>query len=199
MYKIQGEIEGVAAILFNRFTEEAQAGLDSGSTGGKRSIDARKAEALEKLYRDEGGLYLPSACLKSCLLEGVKRGKLKEGKASAVPYIQATTFFTEQRLYFGKSYEEFLADYERGELKAGAFGFVDERTGRRPPKTGGACIIRRPGLTEGWHLSFELLVTDDRRDAAQIRRALEEAGLLCGLLDGRPDFGRFIVRRFERV
>jgi hypothetical protein len=38
---------------------------------------------------------------------------------------------------------------------------------------------------------------DDRRSSDSIKRGMEEAGLLVGLCDGRPEFGRYIVTRFE--
>ena len=74
---------------------------------------------------------------------------------------------------------------------------IHESIGKRPPRTGAACVIRRPMLNTGWHLPFTLMVVDDRRPADNIRRAIEEAGLLCGMGSWRPEYGRFILTDWE--
>jgi hypothetical protein len=182
MYRIRGQIEGIAPILFNRFTEQAVADMEAKKTGGRKTHDERMDEAYRLVYRDGHGLSLPPGNLKKCFLQGAQKAGLKEGRASAVPYLQATVF-VEGELNFGKENPD----------------FVHECTGRRPPRTGGACVIRRPALETGWRLSFQLAVMDDRRSAEHIKRAIEEAGLLVGLGDGRPDFGRFILTEWERL
>jgi len=181
MYTINTTIEGVAPFLFNRFTEESKSDIDKGTAGGKKSIQQREVEVLVKVYRNDNGLYLPAQSMKKCLLVGITMGKLKEGRSSARSFVEATVFIHPQEIEFGKNEPD----------------FIHECMGRRPPKTGGACIIRRPGLKEGWELSFSLTVTDDRRDPELLRRGMEEAGLLAGIGDWRPEFGRFIVKKWE--
>lgn len=179
MYRIKGEIEGSAPLLFNRFTEESQADMESGKTGGKFTVEQRRQQALDCIYRNERGIYLPNWNFKCCLIEGARRGKVKEGKGSIAPLLLAT-MFVDGELVFSHAVE-----------------FLHEHWGRRPPRTGGACMVRRPGLEPGWKLPFCLVVIDDRRDASNIRLALEEAGLLVGLGSWRPEYGRFVVTKWE--
>jgi len=184
MYKIMGRIEGVAPLLVNRFTEESTESLRTGATGGRKNEQQRIDEALLKVYRDaEGQICVPAKNLKKCLLEGIARARLKEGRASAVPNVQASVFFEKPDLVLNKEKPD----------------FISEEMGRRPPKKGGACLIKRPGFHEGWQLSFTLLVLDDRRDAELLHRGMEEAGLLVGIGDHRPEYGRFIVKEWQVV
>jgi hypothetical protein len=183
MYEVKATIEGIAPILFNRFTEEAMKSLDHRETGGVRTMEGKEQEALNRVYRNGNGLYCPAANLKKSLLNGITKGNIKEGRGSARPYVEATVFIKPQEIEFGKQEPD----------------FVHECTGRIPPKSGARVILRRPGLREGWVLSFMMVVTDDRRSSDQLRRGLEEAGLLIGLCDGRPEFGRFIVKDWEVI
>lgn len=183
MYRIAATLEGVAPILFNRWTDSATAGIRTGVTGGKRSESDRSAEALEKVYRNEAGdLIVPGWNVKRCLLDGCKRAGLKEGRASMAPYLFATVF-VDGDPSFGVQEPD----------------YVDEKAGRRPARTGGAVLIQRPALKSGWKLPVAFNVVDDRRNPDAIRRSLEEAGLMIGLCDFRPEYGRFIVREWEVV
>ena len=60
-----------------------------------------------------------------------------------------------------------------------------------------AVLRRRPMLNTGWHLSFDIVLVDDRRNLGQVKQAVEEAGLLVGLGDFRPDYGRFVVKEWQ--
>ena len=188
-YSIHVKIEGVAPILFNRWTEEASDKLRSGATGGKFTDASRLAEAMTKVYRDEEGKYLtiPGWNLKKCILQGCQRAGLKEGRVGMMPFLAATVFVAGDPVFVAGDPSSGVTDPD----------FVDERSGRRPAKTGGAALIKRPALKEGWQLPFTLNVVDDRRDAPSIRRAVEEAGLMVGLGDFRPEFGRFVVREWS--
>lgn len=179
MYRITGKIKGIAPILFNRMLEGDLEPSNVGSKG-RITVEARIEEARQKVYRNEQGLFLPGWNFKQCLLEGCKRSGLKVGRSSLARYL-AAAIFPDHELYFGK----------------GEPDFMHEHWGRRPPRTGGACIIRRPALKEGWELSFGLNVVDDRRTPAEIRRSLDEAGLLVGLGSWRPEYGRFLVIEWQ--
>ncbi len=182
MYEIDVTIEGIAPILFNRFTEEQKKKMEERQTGGTRTVAKSEAEALTKVYRNGDGLYCPAANIKKTMLNGITKGNVKEGRGSARPYIEATVFVKPEAVPFHKQDPD----------------FIHEATGRIPPKTGDRCVIRRPGLNTGWQLSFMLSVVDDRRSEDSIRRGLDEGGLLIGLCDGRPEYGRFIVTKFTR-
>ncbi len=187
MYHISGVLEGVAPKLFSRFTEEAKESLEKASSGGKFTKEQRVAEAEQLVHRNKDGyICLPAWNLKKCLMNGATAGGLKEGRKSLMPYIAATVF-VEGELLFSKNGSGNLTQVD----------FMHECVGKRPPKTGGACMIRRPALDTGWQLPFRFIVVDDRRNPDQLRRALEEAGLLIGLGSWRPEYGRFIVRDWK--
>jgi hypothetical protein len=181
MYQVDVTIEGVAPYLYGKWTKEGKKSLGEGIGGGKKSTSDREQEALEKVCRNSNGLYLPGQDIEACLVQGVKMANLKEGRSSAAPYVEATVLVKQREIEFGKQEPDFM----------------HEALGRRPPKRGGACIILRPGLNEGWQLSFTFIVADDRRSPDQLRRGLEEAGLLAGLGEWRPKYGRFVVKKWE--
>ncbi|RPJ00652.1 MAG: hypothetical protein EHM36_14360 [Deltaproteobacteria bacterium] len=114
------------------------------------------------------------------MLEGSGLANLKVGKRGLKTYLEATVF-PEGNLYFGADKPD----------------FIHECTGRRPPKTGGACIIKRPALNAGWKAPFSLLVVDERRTPEEIKKAIEESGMLVGLGDWRPEYGRFFLTAWK--
>ena len=180
-YTIQGTVEGVAPILFNAFSEDATEKLRAGTTGGKFTDEQRVAEAMQKIHRDSnGGIGWPSWNFKQCLIEGCKRAGLREGRSSMAPFIAATVFVDGERTFGVESPDA-----------------IHEVAGRRPPKTGGAVLIKRPMLKAGWRLPFVLSVLDDRRSPDHIRTALGEAGMLVGMGSWRPEYGRFVVTEWN--
>jgi len=183
MYRIKTTIEGVAPILFNNWTEEAREQLDRGGNAGKKSITEREEEALHKVYRNGEGLFLPSRNLEACIVQGARKAGLKMGRASAAPYLEATVLCEQRELPFGVEQPD----------------GIHEVIGRRPPKTGGAVVIRRPYLKEGWRLSATFTVTSDNVAPDQVHQALSEGGMLAGLCDDRPRYGRFVVKEWEII
>ena len=180
MKKIKVRIKGVAPILFNRFYDPGS--LDKGSA--PKGKQQREDEVGLKVYRDEEGyISVPAICIKQAMYHGARIGKLKYGRSSAAQYIKALCFITPQMVRFSPERK----DYDG----------VDERVGRIPPKTGGAAIIRRPFLKEGWKVEFDLLVADDRFPMDLVEGSLAEGGLLAGLCDYRPEFGRFVIEEFK--
>lgn len=175
MYRIEGKIEGLAPILFNRMLEDEL--KSPGGAKARITQEARIKEANSRVYRTAAGwLYLPGWNFKQCLLQGCKKSGLKVGRSSLATYLAACVF-PDKELHFGREEPDFM----------------HEHWGRKPPRTGGACIILRPALNAGWILTFGLNVMDDRRTPEEIRRSLDEAGLLVGIGGWRPEYGRFIV------
>lgn len=173
MYHITGSIEGVAPILFSRWVTD----LEASTTGQRMTPEQRTAEAEQKVYADDGGLFFPAWNLKRALVDGCRSANLKDGRKSIAPLVMASVF-PDREPRFGVE----------------AFDFMHESTGRRPAKTGGAVLIRRPALREGWRLAFGLNVVMDRLHPDVIRASLDEAGLVIGIGSWRPEYGRFVVR-----
>lgn len=173
MYKVDSTIEGAAPILFNRF-------LGMGLV--KPTLEQEEEAAKQRVYRNSNGLYLPANNLKRALRSGASRAGVKIGRMSLDPYISAAVFIEPRELEFGKDEPDFM------------FGAWV----RIPPGKKGALVWKvRPGLNSGWQLNPLLHVLDDRIASEKLRIALETAGLFIGVCDWRPEYGRFIVKKWE--
>lgn len=176
MYQIQCIVEGVAPMLFNRMVGDAK------GTGGKISREEEEALAKQRAYRNDAGLYVPSYVVKACLLRGIFLANLKEGRKSLGPYVEATAFIEPREISLGKQEPDFYH---------AAFVNIP------PGKKGSKVWKIWPAVDIGWQLSFTLNITDNHRDPEQLRKGMEAAGLLCGLCDWRPEYGRFIVKEWD--
>lgn len=175
MYKIFSTIEGIAPILFNRIVT-----LKGGR--GKPTREQEEQAAKERVYRNTNGLYLPAVNLKRALRLGAVRATLKIGRASFEPFVRATVFIEPSELEFGKNEPDFFLP-----------AYV-----RIPPGTRGALVYKvRPGLNAGWQVAPVFHVFDDRMEEEKLRIALETAGMLVGLCDWRPEYGRFVIKKWE--
>lgn len=181
MYHIVGEIEGVVDLLFNAWTKRAIDGLIRPNPGGRLSQAQMLEEAEQKVHRNGKRLVIPKANQKKCLLAGIKLAKLKEGRGSLIPYVEATVFAEKDM-----------------ELDREKFDYMHEAIGRNE-NTGQAIWILRPAVRAPWRGKYSFFVTDDRRNADTLRRGWEEAGLLNGLGSFRPEYGRFLVKSWEVV
>jgi len=204
MRKITAVIEGIAPILFNRFTEEAIDAMEKMSGGKKKTKKDKVVEATTKVYRDaEGFLCVPSDNVKKCILEGCAMGGYKIGRRSAMPFMRATLFLEGQTVSFGKKDPDGHHTTEVFRHDGKTFYHIKEPdgihecTGRIPPRTGARVVIRRPYLDTGWTLTLPLIAMDDRINDEMIQGSIQEGGLLVGLCDHRPEYGRFKINKFE--
>ncbi len=191
--QIEFEVEGLVEILFNRFTEQAQENLEKGSQGKPRTKQGRIDEAYTKVYRNKKGqLCVPAGNIKKTLLNGCRMAKIKYGRGSAEPYMRAVVFLDETMLPIYRSNGNGGRDiYTEPDD-------IHEVAGRIPPgPKGKMAIIRRPYCKEGWRVSGIFNIFDDRVSDDMIKQSLEESGLLVGLCDHRPEYGRFKVISFK--
>ena len=181
------EVEGIAPILFNRFTDQAAAQVDAGGRGKKKTKAERIKEAHKLIYTDaKGFMVIPAVNVKKSLLEGCGMAGIKIGRRGAITFMRPTVFIVGDHVYF----------LTKGKKRKKPDG-IHECSGRRPPRTGGRCIVRRPYLNAGWTAKFQFVAYDDRLTGDMIKQALVESGMLCGWCDHRPEFGRFKVVKFE--
>ena len=147
-------------------------------------------EALEKkspqeqaeyaAYRDPttGELYIPGVAFQRALVAAAAYSKGK-GRASLQKIAAACL----------------LVSPERASLGNGTEYTVDSRP-VVVPATKGRIMRHRPRLDE-WECSFEIEFDENLLTEAQVRRIVDDAGSLVGLLDFRPankgPFGRFMV------
>ena len=69
---------------------------------------------------------------------------------------------------------------------------------RIPPKTG-ARITQFWVIIEKWELEFTAVILDEVFPSDAIKESIEYAGMYYGLLDGRPQLGRFELVSFEKL
>lgn len=179
MKKYQIEIIGIAPLRMNKFTDEAKKTLSGG--GVKLSEDEYKQDAFSRTYTNEKGLYvIPKNAIKACLANGAT--KVKSGRYTSGKIIKAIAF---------------ISGTKDPLLKSGK-PVVTVETVRIPPKTG-ARVLKYFCVFEEWSCDFVLEIWDDRVKKNVPLESLREAGIYYGLLDGRPEYGRFIVNKFEEI
>jgi hypothetical protein len=170
-------IEGVAPLRMNKFTEESKNTLQ----GGRKKLSKAEQiqEAYERTYKNEKGQYIiPINALKACILDGAKKVPLGRGKAKKDA--RAVIFPLEDMV---------LTHSEP---------VISETVVRIPPVKG-AMAVKYHIVFKEWSGSTKILITDDRFPEEVLKLSLQEAGMYAGILDGRPDFGRFILKEFEQV
>jgi hypothetical protein len=173
MYQVEGTLKGMAPFLFNRYTEKARP--------GKLRPEELLEEATRRVYRaDDQVLELPSWNLKRCYLDGARLGDVKHGKKSIVQYLQAL-LIVDGNPSFGR------VDYDGLHICQG----------RIPPRTGPMVTLYRPKLDAGWLLTFRLLIADTTIHPDTLKQIISFSGLLAGLGAWRPEYGRFMLDRFE--
>lgn len=174
MYRVDGALKGMAPHLFNRFTEKARP--------GKLRIEEHLEEATRRVYRDETtqALICPGWNLKKCFMDGARLGEVKHGKKGIAQYLQAL-LIVDGDPQFGR------VDYDG----------LHVCQGRIPPRTGPMVTIYRPKLDAGWSLTFRLLIADTTIHPDTLKQIISFAGLLAGLGAWRPEYGRFVLERFD--
>ena len=69
---------------------------------------------------------------------------------------------------------------------------------RIPPGPKGARVPKYFAQFPEWEAKFEILITDDSMPEETIKDSIVAAGIYNGLLDGRPDYGRFVMNEFKK-
>lgn len=185
--KIDITIQGVTALLCNRFCDEAAERATNGATvitnGGNRGTPREQAE--KKLYLNaDDQPTIPQPNLLRCLIDGGRY--FKAGKK------QITTK-NESLLYACLDIEGAEIPIEHREAWR-----VDTRP-VRIPSTGGRILTHRP-IFDDWELSFTVDLDNDMIDVRLLRDIVDASGKRIGLGDFRPatkgPFGKFVVTKF---
>lgn len=185
--KIDITIQGVTALLCNRFCDEAAERATNGATvitnGGNCGTPREQAE--KKLYLNaDDQPTIPQPNLLRCLIDGGRY--FKAGKK------QITTK-NESLLYACLDIEGAEIPIEHREAWR-----VDTRP-VRIPSTGGRILTHRP-IFDDWELSFTVDLDNDMIDVRLLRDIVDASGKRIGLGDFRPatkgPFGKFVVTKF---
>lgn len=179
---IRCTIQGTTPLLMNRFTEDAEIKVSSGTSAvqiGDKGTP--RDQATKKAYRDgDGNLFVPGPNLFSAIIVAGKfhkvgKSKVTTSKSSLVPA--------------GIAIMDIVCPLNTKEFEVDSRSVVI-------PSTGGRIMCHRPRLDE-WRLSFNLEVDDSMFSPDFVRQLVEDAGRKVGLGDFRPDrkgpFGKFAI------
>lgn len=186
---VQVRIEGVAPLIMHN--GQTRDPLNQYSKAIKQ-ISAKRKKTDEDfkemaMIEWEAGLYVndkhevivPGFNLEACIVEGAKKSKLgQQFKAG---------FFIENDPvleYEGPKGIEKLKASDAHRLTVGV-------------RIGQAAIMRTRPRFSVWAVDFEISYFDDIIDPETIKKAIEDAGRLCGICDWTPRFGRFILKSFK--
>ena len=170
----------------NRFTEEAEIAVSSGTRVSIRSKGGTpREEAAPKCYKDsDGQLYIPSTNVLSCIIAAgtfhkAGKSKLTTQKTSLIPA--------------GIIVTDLVCPLNTKEWEVDSRSVVI-------PSTGGRIMCHRPRIDE-WETSFTLEVDSEMFNEKTVRLLVDDAGKKLGLGDYRPQrkgpFGRFSVVGWE--
>lgn len=186
--KIQATIEGLTPLLMNRFTEESEVKLTSGTTAtykGDKGTPRQQAEP--KRYADDKGmLYVPGPSIFAALIAAgvfhkAGKSKLTTMKTSLVPA--------------GILVEDLVCPLGTDKWEVDSRSVVI-------PSTGGRVMCHRPRV-DNWSCTFSLDVDTSMFAPSLVRALVDDAGKKIGLGDYRParkgPFGRFVVRKWDVV
>jgi hypothetical protein len=177
-YRIAVQLTGTSDLLFHRWNPEA---VDEKAKAAKNS-KAKKSDDIETyVYRnDAGDLCIPGEYIRQAVILAAKfRQDPRSPRKSAMDLYKAGVVALTQLASVGKS----TWDYEDKRR------VVVQRAG----------INRtRPALKTGWKAEFQFLVlTPEYIAPMDLHAVMTQAGVLVGIADFRPTYGRFAITSFE--
>lgn len=177
-YVVEFEIEGVSAILFHAWNNEAVA--EKGAA--KKGSAAKKMDNVESyVYRDaKGDICLPGVYVHAALQYAAKfRQDPRSPRKSAFDLFKAAV----------------SPLTELSSLGTAKWDYLDER---RVTVQRNAITRQRPAFNPGWKAHFQFVVNlPEYVSPAFFHDVLTLAGRAIGVGDFRPTYGRFQVVKFE--
>ncbi len=184
--QIEVTIQGLTALLMNRFTEKSELKVSNGTSPAFASAaDTPRKEAKQKAYMDEEGkLYIPGSNIYAALISAGRFHKLGKSKVTTqkTSLVPAGLFMLDAAVPLNTTKFE-----------------VDSRS-VVIPATGGRVMCHRPRLDE-WRATFRLEVDETMFNEKFVRALIDDAGKKIGIGDFRPErkgpFGRFVVKTWK--
>lgn len=177
-YRVEIAVRGEADLLLHRWNCEA---VEAKAKSAKGSA-AKKTDDVESyVYRNEAGeLCLPGEYLRQAVINAAKfRQDPRSPRKSAVDLVKAAVVNLTPLASLGLK----TWDYEH--------------KCRVQVQRNGVTRVR-PAIKTGWTAKFIFMVNLPEYVAPELLHALlNDAGLLIGLADFRPTYGRFQVTHFE--
>lgn len=186
MKLVEIEIEGVSAILINRFKEQAEVPQKM-KKAGKKDYGTPREQAESTAYADDDSkIWIPSTWIKGALATVSSDYKLPSSRKSVKSVIGGAVIPKDEKIYFKENY--IIKNIE-----------IDSR----PCVVQRARIMRHRARLEKWSLRFHLEVFDDILDLSNVNEMLTDAGRRAGIGDFRPSkggpFGRFQVVKWKVI
>lgn len=186
MEPIKVTIQGLAPLLMHsdRFANplDPMTKAHKALTGKRKKTDDDH-EAIAKsewrgslYYDDEIGVFVPGQNIDATLIGGAKLQKLGTAFKRGVMVLEDKLPLE----YEGPKNPDKLINDER---------FVDVRGVR----VGTAKLMRCRPIFNKWKLSFTVMFNPDVVNREDVLKAIEDAGIMVGLCDYRPRFGKFEI------
>lgn len=164
------KIEGIAPLLMNRYVERSKT--------PKTDEDKIKG-AEERMYVNEKGkLYIPGRALKKATGLAVYYSAPKTKRSETSQIFKSSVFFEDEMLLDQKKYD--YIHKERVVLQG------------RASIMRWWCGLKKWSFTAKAQIFEAEIITED-----YLREMIKFAGIRFGLLDHRPDFGRYVVKEFK--
>ena len=177
-YRVAVQLTGTADLLFHRWNSQA---VDEKAKAAKNS-KAKKTDDIESyVYRnDDGELCIPGEYVRQAIVMAAKfRQDPRSPRKSAMDLYKA-----------GVVPLSILASTGRKDW--------DYEDTRRVVVQRAGINRTRPALKAGWKAEFEFLIlTPEYIAPMDLHGVLTQAGVLVGIADFRPTFGRFGITSFE--
>lgn len=151
-------------------------------SGKRKKVDAdyeemARIEYMAGLYVQEGKVVLPSYVIEASLVSGAKKSKSGMQAKSGL-FVDTSP----ELIYNGPTDPKELFADDRFKLSV-------------PVKVGTARIIRTRPMFKHWSCDVQVSFMEDVLNERQVIDFAEQAGMLCGVGDWRPKFGRFSVTK----
>lgn len=177
-YRVSVAIEGHADFLFHRWNAEA---VDEKAAANKGS-KAKKSDNIDSyVWRDDaGGLCIPGEYLRGAIIMAAKfHQDPRSPRKSAMDLFKAGVVALTPLAPLGKDTWDYL-DKRRAVVQRNGINRV------------------RPAMRAGWKAEFVFLISTPEYVPPQLlQQVITKAGLLVGIGDFRPTFGRFGLVGFE--
>ncbi|CAJ5575860.1 Uncharacterised protein [Burkholderia pseudomallei] len=179
-YRVSFELTGTSDMLMHRWNNEA---VDEKAKAAKNS-KAKKSDDIESyVYRnDDGMVCLPGEYVRQAIIFAAKfRQDPRSPRKSAMDLYKAGVVSLTDLASLGRD----TWDYED----------------RRRVVVQRAGINRtRPAFKKGWRAEFDFMVlTPEYIEPTDLHAVLTRAGILIGVADFRPTYGRFGVTKYQVI